>query len=468
MADPLTIPVSASEQRLFSRDDSLLGKSNAKLKTSALRVIHKAQSSSQLRPTRLLDRSQIAPLSFEYLTKPQPRPYISPHREPRSASTANFGHYTLEDSDDSEGKGRHLLTFSEVIRESPPRTLRRKPSVWITDDHVSPIDESDSSPTFTMSVSQRKGSESRTTPTTINEVPVPLVDRDKHSRIYNNERANVLNPNPIQAFLIIQETCAKRMQTMGYLKKVYEGKLYWFNTVHFSKADIMKLPSFDPKKLARRATNFLLLGLSLPAILEMKTPTPFEYVRVLNSLLGEFETYVQLHNHDGSSSSSLSRATRMPNMLRRVGLGPVSKGRRASSAADIGLPMSTGDSMDTGVVNQATGVPSSVSFSASELELLPGEEYTHLLTPSLPFDPDFFETFTTLCDLLIDCYARIVATITGPEHTSTGAEELFSKMDGRVRKILVQGIVKDFEDSSKAGVKNEIAGIGKVVLGNLI
>jgi hypothetical protein len=29
-------------------------------------------------------------------------------------------------------------------------------------------------------------------------------------------------------------------------------------------------------------------------------------------------------------------------------------------------------------------------------DLHPGEEYTYLLTPSLPFEPDFFETFATL------------------------------------------------------------------------
>ncbi|ODA77677.1 hypothetical protein RJ55_06279 [Drechmeria coniospora] len=42
------------------------------------------------------------------------------------------------------------------------------------------------------------------------------------------------------------------------------------------------------------------------------------------------------------------------------------------------------------------GAPSVMNFAAAESELFPGEEYTYLLTPSLPFEPDFFETFATL------------------------------------------------------------------------
>ena len=102
-------------------------------------------------------------------------------------------------------------------------------------------------------------------------------------------------------------------------------------------------------------------------------------------------------------------------------------------------------------------------------DLVPGEEYTHLLTPNLPFDPDFFETFATLCDVLIDCYARLLGLLPTPRECAaaggSGVAELFTKADARVRKILVQGVVKEFEDSSRQGVKSEVACIGKVVLG---
>ncbi|MCJ1389231.1 hypothetical protein MMC18_002087 [Xylographa bjoerkii] len=275
--------------------------------------------------------------------------------------------------------------------------------------------------------------------------------------------------NPTSIYQHIHELSAKRVSTLDYLRKAHEGRVYWFNTLLFTKSDISKLPSFDPRKLARRATNYLLLGLSLPTVLDLNTVNPMDYLRALNALLSEFETYQQIHPPDGSNSSSLSRA-KIPQMFKRSTYGTSTKGRRSSSAADIGLPMSTSDPADLKSItgSMASANSSTVSFGASERELLPGEEYTHLLTPSLPFDPDFFETFATLCDVLIDCYTRITSLISSPAVCSPAIVEGFTKADARLRKVIVAGIVKEFEDASRSGAKNEIAGIGKVVLGGLI
>lgn len=90
------------------------------------------------------------------------------------------------------------------------------------------------------------------------------------------------------------------------------------------------------------------------------------------------------------------------------------------------------------------------------------------MTPSLPFDPDFYETFATLCDVLIDCYTRLMGLVSTPKDCGPHVAEMFTKADGRIRKIIVQGVVKEFEDNSRAGVKSEVAGVGKVVLGGLL
>jgi len=92
----------------------------------------------------------------------------------------------------------------------------------------------------------------------------------------------------------------------------------------------------------------------------------------------------------------------------------------------------------------------------------------HLLTPSLPFDPDFYETFATLCDVLIDCYTKLMSLVSSPKDCNPVVAEMFTKADARVRKIIVQGVVKEFEDSSRGGVKSEVAGVGRVVLGGLM
>ncbi|KAE8454092.1 hypothetical protein EG329_007870 [Mollisiaceae sp. DMI_Dod_QoI] len=264
----------------------------------------------------------------------------------------------------------------------------------------------------------------------------------------------------------IQETSSKRISTLDYLRKAHEGRVYWFNTLLFNKPDLQRMPYFDSRKLARRATNYLLLGLSLPLILDLNSSTPIEFLKTLNALLAEFESFQQIHPPDGSSS--LSRG-RFPQMFKRA-TGTGNKGRRTSSAAEIGLPMGNdyGDSKSMNGSISSSGAGTVTSFAISETDLLPGEEYTHLLTPSLPFDPDFYETFATLCDVLIDCYTRLMSLVASPRECNPAVAEMFTKADQRVRKIIVQGVVKEFEDSSRAGVKTEVAGVGKVVLGGLM
>lgn len=242
-----------------------------------------------------------------------------------------------------------------------------------------------------------------------------------------------------------------------------EGRIYWFNTLLFDKKDIQRLPGFTPRNLARRATNYLLLGFSLPTILDLNANSAIDYLRTLNALLAEFEQYQNIHPPDGSTASSLSRG-RIPHMFKRTNLMG-GKGRRSSSAASD-LPMLTPQSS----FNENVGP---VEASPDEL-LLPNESYTHLQTPHIPFEPDFFSTFATLCDVLIDCYTRILGMLGTPESVAaanggaTILAELFSKADGRIKKIILQGMVKEFEDSCRAGAKAELGGVGKVVLGGLM
>ncbi|KAI9801329.1 MAG: hypothetical protein M1825_003307 [Sarcosagium campestre] len=281
--------------------------------------------------------------------------------------------------------------------------------------------------------------------------------------------SGVQNPNVI--YHHIHDLSAKRISTLDYLKKAHEGRVYWFNTLLFNKQDLSKMPFFDPKKLSRRATNYLLLGLSLPTLIDHNPQNPLEYLRNFYALLAEFDTYQQVHPPDGSSASSLSRA-RIPSMFKRAAHTSGSKGRRGSSATEIGLPMSS-SSDPSDLKTMTGGIPSNVSsgasaFPSNEQELLPGEEYSHLLTPSLPFEPDFYETFATLCDVLIDCYTRVVGLISSPALCNPSVGEMFTKTDAKVRKIIVGGVVKDFEDTSRAGVKSEVAGVGRVVLGGLL
>jgi hypothetical protein len=264
------------------------------------------------------------------------------------------------------------------------------------------------------------------------------------------------------------------------------------------------MPYFDPRKLGRRATNYLLLGISLPAVIDLNSSTPTDFLRSLNNLLTEFDAFQQIHTENGVAATSLTRA-RLPQMFRRAA-APVSKGRRSSSAAGRDAPESIGIGYDsssdlassggggggaangaaagpapgavvpTGPAGAAANAPAAaaatpegvMAFAASEVDLLPGEEYTYLLTPTLPFDPDFFETFATLCDVLIDTYSRLLSLVPTPRECGGAVGELFAKADSKIRKLFIQGAVREFEESARAGLKAEVASVGKVVLSGLM
>ena len=275
--------------------------------------------------------------------------------------------------------------------------------------------------------------------------------------------------NPAMVYQNIQDMSSKRISTLDYLRKAHEGRVYWFNTLLFSKSDLSRLPFFEPKRLARRATNYLLLGLSIPVMLDMNANNALEYLKSLNAILSDFESYQQVHPPEGSVSSSLSRA-RIPHMFKRAAHNST-KGRRTSSSTDIGMPINTSDPADLNSMTTSSTPAYSSAASAypiGENDLLPGEDYTHLLTPSLPFEPDFFETFTTLCDVLIDCYTNIMKMVPSSAQCVPGVGETFIKADGKVRKILVNGIVKEFEDASRQGAKADMAGVGKIVLSGMM
>ena len=246
----------------------------------------------------------------------------------------------------------------------------------------------------------------------------------------------------------------------------HDGRVYWYNTLLFTRADLARMPYFEARRLARRATNYLLLGLSIPTIIDLNPSNPLEYFRALNALLAEFEAYQQIHPPDGASASSLSRA-RIPQMFKRA-THTSTKGRRSSSATDIGLPMSSTDLSDQKLGGGSAMVTSTASsFPTTDQDLLPGEGYNHLVTPLLPFDPDYFEIFTTLCDILIECYTRAMNLIPSPAAIAPGTGDIFAKADARLRKVMLAGVIKEFEDNSRTGSRAEFASLGKVVLGGL-
>lgn len=77
-------------------------------------------------------------------------------------------------------------------------------------------------------------------------------------------------------------------------------------------------------------------------------------------------------------------------------------------------------------------------------------------------------TFATLCDTMIDTYNNLLNLISTPDMCSPTVGEAFAKADKSVRKILVANVMREFEESTRNGVKGEVAGLGKLVMGGLM
>lgn len=301
-------------------------------------------------------------------------------------------------------------------------------------------------------------------PSTI--VPPSTNNATQNERIYMQSTATPVpyhasTHDPKAVYKTIHEISAKRMATIEYLRKVHEGNVFFFSTVHYSPANLQSIPSMHPLKLGRRATNYFVLGYSLPALLDLNSGSPLEYLRSLASLLQEFEQYQNLMGMD-SSGNSLGKG-RMQTMFKMA--NRQHKPRRSSAAQDAITPLG----------HDLLGLPKSAgSDAASPMETSPspispgGHEFQYLVTPHLPFDPDFTQIYSTLCDTLVDTYAKLIDLVSSPDTCSPAVGDWFTKVDKTLRKVLMSGVVQEFAENTKSTAKSEVAGLGKLVLGGLM
>lgn len=216
----------------------------------------------------------------------------------------------------------------------------------------------------------------------------------------------------------------------------------------YTPSNLNQLPSLHFTKLGRRATNYVLLGTSIPPLLDLSSISPLDYLRSLGALLTEFETYQQWNNPDVATGARGRMGAMFKSGMRGV------KGRRTSAAAD-----SLADSVES---TQLDSMPLPPIASGNH------PEFIYLQTPSLPFEPDFATAFATLADILIDTYSGIMQLLPNPEAVGPGVAEAFTKADKILRKVLVQNVVQELGDTTRREVRSEIGGLGKVVLSGLM
>ncbi|KAL1302259.1 hypothetical protein AAFC00_002680 [Neodothiora populina] len=260
--------------------------------------------------------------------------------------------------------------------------------------------------------------------------------------------------NPTSIYNSINEISNKRIATLDYLRKLHEGQIYYLNTMHYTPTNLSHMPSLLPTKISRRATGYYLLGTSIPPVLDIASGSPVEYLAALLAVLTEFDTFQNLENGSSGTRGRMGQMFKSGMRMRT--------GRRSSATSDsIHLP--DADHNASTAALDTMPMPPSASYGYHH-----HPEFAYLRTPSLPFEPDFAVSFASLTDILIDTYDNLMQLIPGPEACTPALNEVFTKADKMVRKILVQNVVQEFGDTTRKEVKSEVAGLGKVVLSGLM
>ncbi|KAK9353974.1 hypothetical protein V1523DRAFT_409422 [Lipomyces doorenjongii] len=190
----------------------------------------------------------------------------------------------------------------------------------------------------------------------------------------------------------------KRISTLQLIKETCENHVYFLNVMILTNKDVRTI--FDRRRYTKRAANFYILGLSLSNLLEWSDGP--EYMNAFDGLLHEYEIYVESLDH-----------------------------------------------------RQSKGLLFWSSKSRNQSEV----EYVYLKTPFLPFELDYSEVVIILCETLIQIYNKIIALVVEQDRQfpwPSAAGEIFLKVDGLVRKIVVTPLMTAFESYCRIQIKSEL------------
>ncbi|CAG8614056.1 3687_t:CDS:10, partial [Funneliformis caledonium] len=227
--------------------------------------------------------------------------------------------------------------------------------------------------------------------------PQPAPRSPSSSSAQTDYSSTTNNTATAGSYEFLYELVQKRITTFTYLKQAHEGRIHWFNTVCLSKEDLRMM--YENVKMKKRTGNFFILGASLAPILDITNPQ--DYVKALNVMLQEFEYHTNEHARQ-----------KMKMFFRKSKI----------------------------VKDEDT------SFQENG-------EYTYLFVPNIPFDLDYFQTFYTLCDILVDVYNKLLE---GTANTLTASfTESVLKVDGKFKKIIAL-VAKEIDTLARNTIKEEL------------
>lgn len=216
---------------------------------------------------------------------------------------------------------------------------------------------------------------------------------------------------PLSEF--VEHVVTKRKANLEYLKRILQGKSLWLNTIQLSKEDIVSF--YGPEKLQKRAHRYMILGLSVAALLGL--PSGAHIVQAISQLMEEFEHFI---GH--------------PPSVAKVLLG-----------ANNGFKLKPAEFEP----NEA--------FKPAIQKVNKQLWYQYLQTPSICARGhlDFIEVVLSLCDCLSILYSKFL-----DESCSTPAwQSMVLKIDKRIKAFFFAPLCKDFNAAVRPLMERQINGL---------
>lgn len=170
----------------------------------------------------------------------------------------------------------------------------------------------------------------------------------------------------------LRELLQKRLVTLTYIRNVFDGRSYWFQTLHISRTGLEKV--FNNGDMKKRTYRFATLGLSLSNLLDINSPQ--DLLRAILNTLTEYEQAKEENDRP-----------RMKEIFKRG--------------------------------QKKKGVPGLSEYTGSEL----GTDASYLMTLHMPFSLDYHETVLSLLDVVSEMYNKI-SKILGPSSLPHSTQSL--------------------------------------------
>lgn len=254
----------------------------------------------------------------------------------------------------------------------------------------------------------------------------------------------------------VQEIIDKRISSLDYLRRVHGGKLCYLNTVQLSKQDFEQIYWDENKQHPPlNSLNYFYLGGSLNTLFEHNQHSLSDLLKSFVAMLKEYETLTGIHENTPKN--------RIAGVGRRLFRGRLkSNTHDHQTITENTLSLSTVKSRQQSSSNSSGNAISPVSstFSGassviSTTTTLNGHEFHHLNVFHLPFIPDVYETFVSLCESLIEAYTQIKQIAKTQSVITHDCYELILKIDDKIRKFIISPTIKDIDTLSRSLIYEE-------------